>query len=510
MEKEPGSLPDNVSHCHAIIADLQKEVEQNKVFIRKLQHQIESLLRHRYGQRADRINPNQLVFEAMQELMKSGSEPEESAKEGKKTKPPKEEKKRKGHGRTRLPEHLRRERVEHEISPEELVCKQCGREKERFGEEVSERLEFQPASLYVIQDVRPKVACRACESGAVTATKPMQPIEKGLPGPGLLAHVVTSKYADHLPLHRLEGILKRQGVDVSRKTMCDWTASCAELLNPLYDLMKEEILQSKVIHTDDTSIPVQDPDCTRTRTGRIWVYIGSRDHPYTVYDYTPSRGGAGPAEFLKAYCGYLQADAYAGYDGIYAGGDVHEVACWAHVRRKWVDAQTTDLSRAVIATAWIKMLYRVEEEARDLEASQRLTLRQEKSAPLLSDFKRWLREQEKTVLPKSPIGEATNYTLNNWEALNRYLEDGDLAIDNNAAERALRGIVIGRKNWLFAGSDKGGRTAAVLFSFVMTCKNHRIDPFAYFRDVFNRISPHPVKRLSELLPDKWQEFREEN
>ena len=206
----------------------------------------------------------------------------------------------------------------------------------------------------------------------------------------------------------------------------------------------------------------------------------------------------------------MQADAYAGYDGIYAGGDVHEVACWAHVRRKWVDAQTTDLSRAVIATAWIKMLYRVEEEARDLEASQRLTLRQEKSAPLLSDFKRWLREQEKTVLPKSPIGEATNYTLNNWEALNRYLEDGDLAIDNNAAERALRGIVIGRKNWLFAGSDKGGRTAAVLFSFVMTCKNHRIDPFAYFRDVFNRISPHPVKRLSELLPDKWQEFREEN
>jgi transposase len=510
MDFAPEQLPEDVGQCHAIIGDLLKQAEQREAFIRKLQNQVENLLRHRYGQKADRINPDQLVFEAMKEILRLAEEKGACEAEQAETEAPTEKKKPEGHGRRTIPSNLQRERVEHEVAAQERICKECGREKIRIGEEISERLEYQPARLYVIQDVRPKYACKRCESGVTTAAKPMQPIEKGLPGPGLLAHIVTSKYADHLPLHRLERIFERQGIKISRKTMCDWMGSCAEITKPLYEWMKGGILQSKAIHTDDTPLPVVDPERTRTRTGRLWVYIGDRDHPYTVFDYTQSRRRDGPVEFLEGFSGYLQADAYGGYDGLYTSGGVKEVACWAHTRRKYVDAQTTDLSRAVVAAAWIKMLYRVEEEVRSLSAQERQALRVEKSKPILEKLEAWLRAQEKSVLPKSPIGEAIGYTLNNWAALNRYLEDGDLEIDNNRAERALRGIAIGRKNWLFAGSDRGGRTAAILSSLIATCKDHHVDPFAYLRDVLGRISSHPMRRLSELTPDRWKASRDQN
>jgi transposase len=502
------NLPENLEDCHAIIGELASEVETNRTFIQKLQYQIEQLLRHRYGQRADRINPDQLVFEAMKELMDAGESPAEEKRQepsGVKAK----KKPARGHGRGLLPKHLPREQVIHDVPEEQKVCTSCGRDKPRIGEEVTERLDYRPATLVVIQDICPKYACKDCPSSVVAGDKPMLPIEKGLAGPGLLAHVITSKYADHLPLHRLEGIFKRHGVHLSRKTMSGWMGASSELLDPLYQLMKDGVLQSKVVHTDDTPVPVQDRKKTKTHKGIIWVYLGDAAHPYVVYDYTPTRARDGPERFLGDFKGYLQADAYTGYDQLYADGNVVEVACMAHARRKFVDAQSSDLSRAVIATAYIKMLYRIEEKARSLSPAKRRDLRQGEAKPILERFEKWLLAEKAQVLGKSPIGKAINYALNNWTALNRYIEDGDLSIDNNAAERALRSVAIGRNNWQFFGSNKGGRTAAVLFSFVMTCKALDIDPFHYLKDVIDRISAHPARRLEELLPDRWKELREQ-
>lgn len=488
-----------------MIQDLLAQLHSVQQRYEKLEHQLQQLLRHRFGQRADRLDADQLALFAL-EVLRGAAEDTDRADAD--TSEAARSPKRHGHGRKRLPKDLPRRRIEHPIPPEAWRCLECGRKKVRIGEEVSEQLEYEPASLYVIEHVRPKVACRHCESGVLTAEKPMQPIEKGLPGPGLLAHIVTCKYADHLPLHRLEGTFQRHGVEIPRSTTCGWMRACADLLEPLHDMMKAEVLDSKVIHTDDTPLPVLDKQRTKTRTGRMWVYIGDRQHPYTVYDYTASRKRDGPAEFLKDFAGYLQADAFAGYDGIYLEQDVQEVACWSHARRKLIDAQSSDPQRSVTAAAWIRKLYDVEKEARDRKAPERKVLRQEKAKPLLDGFGEWLREESKRVLPKSPIGQAISYTLSNWEALNRYLGDGDLAIDNNAAERALRGVVLGRKNWLFAGSDNGGRTAAVLTSFTATCKARGIDPLAYLRDVLGRISAHPMRRLAELLPDRWKALRE--
>jgi transposase len=395
------------------------------------------------------------------------------------------------------------------VNPDDLVCPECGGGKTRIGEEVSEQLEYIPSSALILEHVRPKYACPCCQGHVTVAPKPWQPIEKGLPGPGMLAHVVVSKYADHLPLCRQESILRRQGVDVSRSTMCGWMAAVADLLEPLYERMKTAVLASKVLHTDDTPVPVQDKSVRgTTKTGRLWVYLGDRGHPYAVFDYTPTRKRDGPVQFLAGYKGYLQADAFGGYDGLFVGGDVVEVACMAHARRKFYDARTSAPVRSLEAVARIRLLYDVEKVAKDRSSELRRELRQQQSVPILADLGRWLDDQAKSVLPKSPLGNAIGYARNHWAALNRYVEDGDLDIDNNPAERALRGVAVGRKNWLFAGSDKGGRTAAVLYSFVGSAKLHALDPFEYLRDVIDRISAHPMRLIDEFLPDQWMALRE--
>jgi transposase len=294
--------------------------------------------------------------------------------------------------------------------------------------------------------------------------------------------------------------------------MGDWMRAGADLASPLYELMKQGVLGSKAIQTDDTPVPVLDPALPHTRTGRIWTYVGDSEHPYTVYDYTPNRRRDGPEEFLKGFRGYLQADAYSGYDHFYEEPErgIDEVACWAHVRRKHWEAQSSDLMRSTVMLAYIRLLYDVEREARDrkLGGEARRALRQAKSKPILDDIHRYLEREQPHVLPKSPEGEAIAYTLSNWKALNRYCEDGDLEIDNTGAERSLRGIAVGRHNWTFYGSDNGGRTAAVLSSLIATCKRLGVNPFAYLRDVFARISSHPHNRLAELLPDRWQAARQ--
>jgi hypothetical protein len=296
-------------------------------------------------------------------------------------------------------------------------------------------------------------------------------------------------------------------VELSRKTMCDWMRQCAELVSPLYERMKQRVLSSKVLQTDDTPVAVLDPALPRTRTGRIWTYVGSPDHPYAVYDYTPNRSRDGPDAFLQDFRGFLQADAYSGYDHLYQDAErgVVEVACWAHARRRFYEAQSSDVMRSTVMLAYIRLLYDVEREARDrkLSGDERRSLRQARSLPILGDIRTYLETERPNVLPKSPGGQAIAYTLSNWNALVRYCTNGDLAIDNNRAERSLRGIVVGRKNWMFYGSDRGGCTAAVLTSLVASCKGLRIDPFAYLRDVFERISSYPKSQLDELLPDKW-------
>ena len=341
--------------------------------------------------------------------------------------------------------------------------------------------------------------------------------------------------ATHLPMHRLERILKRHGIDIARSTMCDWAAQSANTLKPLYDLMVHEVRASKIIHTDDTPVKVQDRDLDRTRTGRFRVYLGDDDHPYTVFGYTPSRSRDGPMQFLKGWGQdervYLQADAFGGYDGIYAGeagGHVTEVACWAHARRKFYDARNSDAATSTQALAYIRLLYDVEVEAkkaakkagsdlaperlREELVSERYRLRQELAVPRLAQFKAWLESQQAErggpVLPKSPMGQAMQYTLNQWDALCVYTTDGRLAIDNNASENALRRVAIGRKNWLFAGSDNGGRTAATLFSLIATCQRHQVEPMAYLRDVLTRIAATPVSQLPDLLPDRWQSLND--
>jgi len=299
---------------------------------------------------------------------------------------------------------------------------------------------------------------------------------------------------------------------LSRQTMADWMRACADLVSPIYELMKQRVLDSKAIQTDDTPVPVLDPDLPHTRAGRIWTYVGDGVHPYTVYDYTPTRSRDGPEEFLKAFRGYLQADAYSGYDHFYEEPErgIEEVACWAHARRKHWEAQSSDLMRSTVMLAYIRLLYDVERGARDgkLSGEARRALRQEKSKPILDDIHTYLQREQPRVLPKSPEGEAIAYTLSNWKALTRYLHDGDLEIDNNGAERSLRGIAVGRRNWTFYGSDKGGHTAAVLTSLIATCHGLDVDPFSYMRDLFERISSHPQSRLAELLPDRWSEARQ--
>ena len=330
-----------------------------------------------------------------------------------------------------------------------------------------------------------------------------------LPGPGLLAQVAVSKYGDHLPLYRQQQIYQRQGVELSRQTMCDWMRQSADLVSPLYELMKQRVLESKAVQTDDTPVPVLDPALPRTRTGRIWTYVGT--HPYTVYDYTPDRSREGPDAFLREFHGFLQADAYSGYDQLYADPQraIVEVACWAHARRKFYEAQSSDLMRSMVLLAYIRLLYDVERQARDrqLSGQDRWALRQASSRPILDDIRAYLEAERPKVLPKSPEGQAMAYTLSNWAALVRYCQDGDLEIDNNGAERSLRGVAVGRKNWMFFGSDHGGRTAAVLNSLIATCKRLHIDPLAYLRDVFARISAHPRHRLEKLLPDQWAAAR---
>jgi transposase len=415
----------------------------------------------------------------------------------------------KPHGRRRPPRELRREPKRHELTAAERLCPDCGQERSEIGVETTEQYDYKPPEVFVVEHQQVKYACPCCKGRVTLAAKPAQPIDKGLPGPGLLAQIINDKYRYHIPLNRSENRLLHLGAPVSRSTMCDWMAASAELLTPLYLVLKGHVLHAKVLHTDDTTARVRDERLSNHRYGRFWDYIRRDAQPAILFDYTATHARDGPAAFLKDFRGFLQADACSVYDGIYTGskGAIVEVGCWAHGRNKFSDAQSTDPERVLAAKAWVRRLYDVEDEAKELSSAARLRLRQEKSVPILESFYQWLLAQKVQVLPKSPIAAAINYVLNQWEALTRYTTDGDLHIDNNLSERILKLIGVGRANWLFVGSDKGGRTAAVLFSFTATCKYLDIDSFAYLRDVLERLPTYPADRLEELLPHNWKVAR---
>jgi transposase len=515
-------LPDDVAVLQQMIRELLDSLQKVTTDRDGLQQRLDLLLRRLYGPKAERFDPNQpwLFPELAQgaataEQATAGAEAAAAADES-----PADQGKRKGHGRKPLPEELPRRRVEHTLSEAQRLCPDCGVVCEKFGEQISEQLDYQPASLFVWQHVRFKYACKKCHDHVTTGHVPVAVVNRGLPGPGLLAQIAASKYADHLPLHRLERILGRHGISLNRSTLCDWMAHVAGMLRPVVELLATEVRLSYVIHADATKMPFVDPEQPgKTRSGQMWAYVGDREHPFDVFDFCEDHSAKGIDAFLKAnnYRGHLNADALNLYDHLFTEGKVVEVGCWAHCRRNFYEAKESDPGRAHAVLAWIKRLYAVEEEASKRIAAEelageaadavRVKLRQVKSLAETTALKRWLEQEQSRVLPKSLMGGAIAYALRHWQALTRFLSDGRLAIDNNIAERTLRHIAIGRKNWLFAGSAEGARTAQVLFSIASSCHRHGVDVFAYLRDLLERLAHEPKPKDEQLrpwLPDRWR------
>ena len=400
--------------------------------------------------------------------------------------------------RSAFPEHLPTVRTVCELNEEDRACA-CGGELKEFGEETSRELERVETTV-VHEIARKKYACARCKEGVVTAPWRGRVIEKGLLGPGFLSHVITERFGNHLPYYRLQGKYKAEGLDLSRSLLCEAMARCAGLLEPIAEELRKEVFASEVIHTDDTPVTLAQSGTGGSRQARVWVYLNREGR--TWYEFTESRKRDGPARVFADFQGFIQADAYGGYDGLYLPGGATEVACWAHVRRKFVDAEPTDPALAKAAVDRIRVLFQIEEAAKDLSDEARAALRREKAQPLLEEFKAWLDLAETQALPKSPLGRAIVYARNQWPALVRYVDDGRLSISNNAAERALRPIAIGRKNWLFFQREGGGRTAAILMSLLMTAKAAGIHPGDYFKDVLLRISTCKDAKL--LTPHAWK------
>jgi len=403
-----------------------------------------------------------------------------------------------------FPETLPCEIVTH--MPQASVCPDCGGPLRPLGEDISEMLEYVPASFKIVRHVRPKLACAHCDHIA-QASAPSRPIPRGIAGPALLAHILVGKFCDHLPLYRQSSIYARSGLDLDRALLAQWVGHCHELLSPLVEAIRRYVFGGPKVHADDTPLPVLCPGKGRTKTARLWTYVrddrpaGCDDPPAVWFAYSEDRKGHHPREHLKSFRGVLQADAYAGFNALYETGDIQEAACWAHVRRKFVDIyRANGSSIAAQAIAKIATLYAIEASIRGQLPAQRRSVRQAQVCPLLHELRNWLETQIQRVSRKSGIAEAIGYALNQWSALTYYTTDGRIEIDNNAAERALRTVALGRRNYLFGGSDSGGERAASMYCLIGSAKLNGIDPEAYLSTVLSRIAEHPINRIEELLP----------
>ncbi len=505
MQIDLSNLPTDTEALQALVRDLAGDVKSKGLLIEQLKAQIARLKRMQFGKSSEKLDSQIAQLELqLDELEEDESHTAASSpaivQELIKEQPEKPYRKP-------LPDHLRREEEVHEPS---CTCPNCGGALRKLGEDVTEILDYVPASFKVIRHVRPKLSCRQCET-IVQSPMPSLPIERGRPGPGLLAHVLVAKYADHLPLYRQSGIYAREGVELERSTLADWVGRCAALLDPLIEALRKDVLGSAVLHGDDTPVPVLAPGLGKTKTGRLWTYVrdgrswGSDQPPAAVFFYSPDRKGEHPQSHLKTFKGILHADGYAGFNAIFETGKVVEAACWAHVRRKFFDVHVANGSPiAKEALDKIAALYGIETQIKGKPPDERQRYREGHAAPLIADLKAWLDTTLQKLSGKSELAGAMRYALSRWAALNSYIKNGHAEIDNNAAERSIRGIALGRKNYLFAGSDTGGNRAAAIYSLIETCKLNAIDPEAYLRDILARIPEHKINRIDELLPWNWQ------
>jgi len=501
MDAALDALPRDPASLRAIIAAQAAELRAQGTLIDKLKAQLAALRRARFGASSEKIERAiaqlELTLEDI-EACAAQERPHEPASPGRqeRAKP----------ARQPLPDHLPRVPHLHEASS---CCPDCGGTRFlKAGEDVSEVLDYVPAAFRVVRHVRPRFICKNCDT-VVQADPPSLPIARGKPGPGLIAHVLTAKYCDHLPLYRLSEIYAREGVEIARSTMADWVGRSAALMAPLVETLRAHVFAGSRLHGDDTPVPVLDPGRGKTKQGRLWTYVrdgrpyGDKAPPAVCYLYSPDRRGVHPQTHLKAFAGILHADGYAGFKGLYRPNTsgIAEAACWAHVRRKFFDLTVAGPAPvAEEALRRIGELYDIEADIRGSPPDQRRKIRQQHAAPKVEALRGWF-ERERARLPgKSATAQAIRYALSRWTALARYLDDGTIEIDNNAAERAIRPIALGRKNWLFAGSDKGGERAAGIASLIETAKLNGLDPQAYLRDVLTRIADHPANRIDELLP----------
>lgn len=493
----------DLATAQALITALQEQLATSQQEVVALRHQLDVLCQRLFGKKSERVDPRQLQLALAQLANEPGPVTEPIEMDSAET-PVRGHARRRSTGRRPLPAHLPRRRVEIDVPDTDKTCP-CGHARTRIGESITSKLEYEPASFVVIETARAKYACAHCHAGVVEAPAPPQAVEKSLAGEGLLAHVIVSKYVDHLPLHRLDGIFAREGIDLSRSTLCDWVADVAIALTPIGEQLRREVVAADYLQTDDTSVTVLG-DQGGSFKGRLWVYLDPLGRQ-VVFDATVTHERDGPAAWLADFRGKLQADAYAGYDGLYQTGHVVEIGCMAHARRRFVEAFAMDGS-AALTVALIQQLYQVERAAVDLTPDARRARRQEHALPLLAQLKAERERLAMTVLPKSPLGDAVRYLTNQWDALQRFVDDGRLSIDNNRSENQLRVVAVGRKNWLFAGSMAGARRAALLYSLVQSCKLVDVSPFVYLKDVLLRVATHPQRDIAQLTPKGWaQAFR---
>ena len=479
--------------------------------IAMLQHQVEELLRRVYGRRSEKLHPDQLMLDPL--MMEALTQPEVSPTplvEVPETPSPKKAKKarRRHPGRIPIPEHLERVEILLDVPEEEKTCPETGAPLKKIGEEVSEKLEYRPGKLIVNVYRRPKYAAPSADSapGVITAPLPDHPIDRCKADVGLLAHIIVSKFADHLPLYRQDGIFAREGVEIPRASQAGWLMQVYEAIRPLEEVLKASVLESDVIFTDDTVIPLQVKGNGKVKKARLWVYLrGGPGPPLTVYDFSRDRRKKRPLEFLVGYQGYIHADAYSGYDELFKKDGVIEVGCWAHARRMFDKALSSRAQEATDILSRIAQLYHhVETPCAEMEVKERYRYRLEHAPPILEDLFAKIKDLKAHTIPSEPLRKAVDYALNQRKALERYLEDGRLRPDNNLAENAMRPVALGRKNWMFTGSERGGRATALYLGLIQSCKGCGVNPWEYFDDLLRRIMGHPVTRLRELLPDEWK------